>query len=379
MSVSKWFFILLMISSYKLSNGYATALQKIFHHQKVTHAKELLTDLELGRLILYFNNEPIVKQTQVTQETNGYKNISYFFPTNASMSNEVKEMIAAIEKKPSPFYKITIEYFSKPQPGLELRIGYNSKQIEIQYDYFDAITKAKGVEFRFYNKLLLTNIKNKNQTLLRSAFSSPTVILDCGHGGKDFGAIGLIGTVEKEITLSIGKQVAQLLAQNNIPVVLTRQKDQFVSLEKRTYIANKNQNNSIFISLHANSAANKEVHGLETFYTDNVLFKKKNQLETAIDVMIQNYDAWQNSQSKKLAYTIHKALLDTLQKNNISLPDRNLKSAATQVLMGIKWPGTLIELDFITNIKGASNLINNRTLISEGIFTGIMEFIKQIH
>ena len=57
------------------------------------------------------------------------------------------------------------------------------------------------------------------------------ICLDPGHGGTEFGAVGSMGTKEKDINLAVAKTVEGLLKQANIDVKMTRTTDETVSLE----------------------------------------------------------------------------------------------------------------------------------------------------
>ena len=82
-----------------------------------------------------------------------------------------------------------------------------------------------------------------------------TVVIDAGHGGDDFGAIGQQGVKEKDLNLTVAKQLAAQISQNypEVNVVLTRDTDVFLPLQKRADIANKNHAD-LFISIHTNAA-----------------------------------------------------------------------------------------------------------------------------
>ena len=83
------------------------------------------------------------------------------------------------------------------------------------------------------------------------------VVIDAGHGGRDFGAVGDI-TNEKTINLNVAKEVRAILAEEapDIKVVMTRDNDTFVSLAGRANIANK-AGGDLFVSIHTNSVDKK--------------------------------------------------------------------------------------------------------------------------
>ncbi|MFC1608263.1 N-acetylmuramoyl-L-alanine amidase, partial [Candidatus Latescibacterota bacterium] len=91
-----------------------------------------------------------------------------------------------------------------------------------------------------------------------------TVIVDPGHGGKDPGAVGPKKTKEKDIVLDIAKELKKIAdKRGEIKIVLTRSKDNFVSLRNRAKIA-REANGKLFISIHVNALKNRRVSGLET-------------------------------------------------------------------------------------------------------------------
>ena len=91
------------------------------------------------------------------------------------------------------------------------------------------------------------------------------IVIDPGHGGHDPGAKGS-GVTEAALVLDIALRLEQLLAQTpGMEVVLTRRTDQFVALEERTAIANR-EGADLFLSIHANASASAQVGGVETYF-----------------------------------------------------------------------------------------------------------------
>ena len=91
------------------------------------------------------------------------------------------------------------------------------------------------------------------------------VVLDPGHGGKDPGAIGRsFKTYEKNITLSLGKELKSQLEKKGFKVYMTRSTDIFIPLRKRVAIA-RSYHADLFISIHADSAKNRNAQGLSIY------------------------------------------------------------------------------------------------------------------
>ncbi|HWP34410.1 MAG TPA: N-acetylmuramoyl-L-alanine amidase, partial [Thermodesulfobacteriota bacterium] len=102
------------------------------------------------------------------------------------------------------------------------------------------------------------------------AYAFTTVVLDPGHGGRDTGAVGPGGTLEKDLTLAIARRVRERLRRaSDLTVLLTRDADVFVPLEARVALANA-RGADLFVSIHLNSAPNPAAAGTETYFLSAV-------------------------------------------------------------------------------------------------------------
>ena len=95
--------------------------------------------------------------------------------------------------------------------------------------------------------------------------SSPTIVIDAGHGGYDRGGIPGQRVSEKDMTLDVARRLKGVLEANGYRVVMTRDSDVFVPLGTRTAIANSYRN-AIFVSVHFNSATRRGASGIETYF-----------------------------------------------------------------------------------------------------------------
>ena len=114
--------------------------------------------------------------------------------------------------------------------------------------------------------LILTSFNSLNP----SQYRLKTIVIDAGHGGKDPGARGKISW-EKDIALSISLELGRILKEN-IPalnIVYTRKEDKFLTLYRRSEIANKS-NADLFISIHADSFSKSSVYGATTYLMGRV-------------------------------------------------------------------------------------------------------------
>lgn len=87
------------------------------------------------------------------------------------------------------------------------------------------------------------------------------IAIDAGHGGEDPGAHGPGGTLEKNVTLAVAKQLAdQINQQPGMRAVLTRNADFFIPLAQRYQIA-RNNAADLFVSIHADAFINGDAKG----------------------------------------------------------------------------------------------------------------------
>ncbi len=233
------------------------------------------------------------------------------------------------------------------------------------------------------------------------ALSSPikVVVIDAGHGGRDPGAIGKANVQEKDVNLKIALKLGKLIEDNykDIKVVYTRKTDVFVELKRRTQIANENHAD-LFISIHCNSASNKNSKGSETFVmspANNEANLAVAQKENASILLESNYkenyegfeptstdayiifDLWRNSflnQSIKFA-----SMIQSQFANSVKLVDRGVKQAGFLVLWRTTMPSVLIEAGFLSNSEEEKFLASDRgqNEISKAIFQAFTQLVKE--
>ncbi|PZD93589.1 N-acetylmuramoyl-L-alanine amidase [Paenibacillus sambharensis] len=172
------------------------------------------------------------------------------------------------------------------------------------------------------------------------------VVIDPGHGGKDPGAISVLGRAEKEYNLAVALKVNALLEKEPmIQPYLTRSTDVFIELEDRAKFAN-NLKADLFISIHANSYKST-IRGTETYYN--------------------------RADSKAFADIMHKHLL-----LGTGLPDRKVRQASFLVIRKTNMPAVLLESGYLSNKEDAAVLftesVQDRT--ASRIVAAIKEHLK---
>ncbi len=215
------------------------------------------------------------------------------------------------------------------------------------------------------------------------------IVLDPGHGGKDPGAVGLSGLREKRVALDIALRTRRVL-RRIMPgnrVYLTRTTDRYISLSYRTSFANEHDAD-IFISIHANSAHSRRVHGIETYLLSEASSARAlrlaaresgTTLERMSDLQKILNDLGLRSkvtESQQLARQVQQAMLSRLRPGYRGIRDLGVKRGPFYVLLGARMPSILVEVAFISNRREAQRISSSkyRQALAEGIARGIMRF-----
>jgi len=215
------------------------------------------------------------------------------------------------------------------------------------------------------------------------------IIIDPGHGGKDPGAIGRFGEYEKKIVLDISKRLKKILQDKGIRIRMTRDRDEFISLQKRTEIASRSKAD-LFVSVHANSSPVRSVHGLEVYTAKYLGFKERNsdQRKTNQRLMFNQLSMKRgvpdlNNIISDMIYTHKQAQAETLAKQlarttakRIKTKNRGEKKSHFFVVKNTLMPAILIEVGFLTNPKESKLLQTSkyRQRVARGIAESILDY-----
>jgi N-acetylmuramoyl-L-alanine amidase len=210
------------------------------------------------------------------------------------------------------------------------------------------------------------------------------IALDAGHGGWDLGTVGRSGLLEKDLVLDIVARLGRLVEKRmHAEVIYTRQDDAYVSLERRTELANLAQAD-FFVSVHANYSDLTTAQGVETYYTNTYSSAHAMTVEartgsTPLDVDWTNVNVREKVlQSRLLAEDVQRSLYHTLSKGNPTVRDRGVKQASYVVLTGTTMPAILAEVSFVSSPSDESHLLspNYREQIAEALYKGIAGYKK---
>jgi N-acetylmuramoyl-L-alanine amidase len=186
------------------------------------------------------------------------------------------------------------------------------------------------------------------------------VVIDPGHGGRDSGAIGPSGVMEKDIVLDIAQRLRALMHREpHWRVTMTRDVDVFIPLQERTATANA-KGADLFVSIHANAAERADLYGTETYFLDLATdegamrtaarenatsLKQVSDLELILrDLLLTS----KRNESSLLASSVQRALVQA-PGGSKSGRDLGVKHAPFLVLIGAEMPAILVEVAFLSN------------------------------
>jgi len=189
-----------------------------------------------------------------------------------------------------------------------------------------------------------------------------TVVIDPGHGGPDLGAQGPSGLLEKEVTLLIARKLRAALANSlGLQVFLTRDKDDDISLDERTAIAN-NYKADLFVSIHANASRARAANGSEVYFlsyqasdeesrrvaqSEGLAVAPQAPAGTGAELALILWDMAQAEhleESSLLAMRLQEELAAVTGSQG-----RGVKQAPFRILVGAAMPAVLVEVAFISN------------------------------
>lgn len=231
------------------------------------------------------------------------------------------------------------------------------------------------------------------------------VVIDAGHGGADYGAVGPGGTREKDIVLNIAKDLAKLIRKDKeFKVVMTRDRDETVSLQRRADIANEAKAD-LFISIHANASPKRSPRGWNVFFLaparndsaraaaqfENSFFLRDRTIgerpdgstdgdSDAADIFaedpvlsILNDMIMTEFQQESYDFAL---MADREMRRGLKIPARGVDQAGFFVLNMVFTPSVLIEAGFVSN-KSEEKILKTRKFqkrVAQSLYNAIKRF-----
>ena len=228
-----------------------------------------------------------------------------------------------------------------------------------------------------------------------------TIVIDPGHGGKDPGCVSQDKrTQEKDLTLAISQKLAQKIRKKypEMKVLLTREKDVFVSLRDRAQFATKN-NANLFISVHINAATNRSANGFAAYILGQSTNKNTDTYAFNMDVVTRENsviyleddttvygDLNDNSpEAQIMSQFLYNAFREQslgfaeTVNNRMKAPFKHsygVQQANFQVLREASMPAVLLELGFISNTSDLSLLRSDKSLdqMAENVYQAFIDY-----
>lgn len=204
-------------------------------------------------------------------------------------------------------------------------------------------------------------VSSKEITESEGKTAETCIVIDAGHGGDDPGKVGINGVLEKDLNLQIALKLKELLDQDGIKIVLTRESDaglydagtdnkKVQDMRRRCEIITKAM--PVFtVSIHQNSYPEEAIKGAQCFYFG------------------------QSEEGKKLAESIQASLKERLDTEN----HREAKANESYYLLKkTPTPTVIVECGFLSNAKEASLLITEEYQqdVAEAVYTGIVQYLN---
>ena len=311
-------------------------------------------------------------------------------PDNISVEDGRVEQLRMTDTKGSPT-RLVLDLDEQAKQKVAVRVSGNQLIIVVpQHKNKFVAVKAKSLK----KKPSIRVAKSSTRTKAQANQKTPVVVLDAGHGGKDYGALGAHDLFEKEINLRISKRVQKILLNRyHYKVIMTRKDDTFIELKDRGKIANTHDAD-LFVSIHANAAKRKSAKGIETYYLgsgSNEQARETAERENGDLVHSVADDAVQEilaslisttkiNDSSRLAAIVQKRLHKTMSKKFSGIQNLGVKEGPFFVLHDTNMPSILVEVGFVTNGREGRHLKNKiyQKWLAESIARGIHEYLEEM-
>ncbi|AFY35661.1 N-acetylmuramoyl-L-alanine amidase [Calothrix sp. PCC 7507] len=225
---------------------------------------------------------------------------------------------------------------------------------QVKYTFNLKKSQQWGYKLRYEGTSLVLTLRHpptfgqtKNKPLL-----GIKILLDPGHGGKESGASGPTGYLEKDANLVVSKLLRDELLKRGATVVMTRNDDRDLSLAERQAIISKAEP-AIALSIHHNSLPDdgdaQNIKGFSAF--------------------------WYNPQAHNLALFLHNYIVKNLKRPSYGVLWDNL--ALTRPTAA---PSVLLELGFMSNPDEFDGIVNpqEQQKMAKALAAGITEWFQKV-
>ena len=328
-----------------------SGINRIVHLQK---GIPLYIDGELGkfyRIILSDNEKYWVAKSHVKAEQNIQSAKSIMISDNYENSDKYHTYTYHFSGK-TPYIIKELKN-SDYKGGIEVNFYNTLLRPNTPYELlFPLQHELFGYSAEFQDDKFILKIKKQPKISPILPLKNVTITIDAGHGGNEKGAIGCLGDYEKDINLDVALKLKKELSKMGAKVIMTREKDEKVSLKKRVEITNDNESD-IFISIHGNA-----------------LPDSKDPLKHKGSSVYYYYP-----QAKNLADSILSAIIEEAHTNN-----DGVRQGSFAVVRNTNALSVLVELAYLINPEDNALLIDEkfRETCAKAISHGVLNYLKNL-
>jgi len=192
------------------------------------------------------------------------------------------------------------------------------------------------------------------------------IAIDAGHGGQELGVHTDQGVNEKDITMAFAEKLkAAIDAKLGIRVILTRDGDTTLPLDRRTSLVNNGQAD-VLISIHADGAFRASVRGAQVLtLMPNGYQRRLPASDNSATVPVAgggtrliNVVPWDLAQLPYLdrSNMLAASVVQHLRERNVPLAARPQDTAPLRLLAGANMPAILVNVGYLTNADDAAAL-----------------------
>ena len=298
---------------------------------------------------------------------------------------QYKKNIIRVSLK-SKYKRLSKYYIYKNKLNISFRENQNQNQKQKQ-----KVIKKNTTTKKKYNNIKQNKVPEYKIRYNETNFKNRVIIIDPGHGGKDSGTSSKGRIREKNVVLNISKYLKDYLQDKGFKVYLTRYNDSFISLKKRTQLANIRRAD-LFISIHANASPKKTTSGIETYFLStgrskkakNVALRENSLGVKSLNVLSKNVllnvvNRQKIVASNKLAIDIQRNMLVYTAQKGYKVKDHGVRGGPFWVLVGARMPNVLVEVGYLSNPKEARRLNNKsyQKILAKGISMGIESYLEK--
>jgi len=308
--------------------------------------------------------------------------------------NDVTLQRIRVQRLETGTMQVVFDLARKVEATVQVLPGLNDQSDRVIVNLFDQVVQEQAQQARIEQQQVLQEFKDNQYHI---------VVLDPGHGGHDPGAVSANGMKEKDLVLDFAKNIKAILEKHapNIKVYLTRDRDYYLTLPKRTEIA-KEYNADLFISLHVNANRSKKAQGFSVYTlsekaSDDAAALLAEQ-ENASDILFGGAETPVPLKGEQMLtfvladLSMTASLQHSLEFGRISLNTalanlkkygisrEGLKRANFAVLRSADMPAVLVEACYISNSR-EEKLLDQREFrnnIAHSIASSVKEYFSEI-